>query len=189
MRRSRITIAAVGLAAAAAAGGITAAAAAGSPSGHSPSGAYAAPAQPPAPQPANRGGATVRTAQATVGGRTETILTNAQGLPLYYYRADTATRSTVAGSLAALWPALTSNAPTAAGLPGRVTAVADAHGSQVAFNGHLLYTFTSDTAGGGTPQVSGQGVENFFVATADLAPITSSSTPANTMPTNGSGGW
>jgi predicted lipoprotein with Yx(FWY)xxD motif len=189
MRRSRITIAAVGLAAAAAAGGITAAAAASSPSGHSPSSAYAAPPQQPAAQPANQGGATVRTAQATVGGRTETILTNAQGLPLYYYRPDTSTRSLVAGPLAGLWPALTSNSPTAAGLPGRLTAVADAHGSQVAFNGHLLYTFTSDTAGAGTPQVTGQGVENFFVATTGLAPITSSSTPANTMPAGGYGGW
>jgi predicted lipoprotein with Yx(FWY)xxD motif len=193
MRRSRITIAAVGLGAAAAVGGVTAAAVTTSPAGHSPPAAYGAPAHQPAAGPAIEGTATVRTAQATVGGRTETILVNAQGLPLYYYRPDTATRSLVAGSLAGLWPALTSKAPTAAELPGRLTTVADAHGSQVAFNGHLLYTFTSDTAGAGTPQVTGQGVENFFVATAGLAPLTSSSIPANTMPTtmptDGYGGW
>jgi len=46
----------------------------------------------------------------------------------------------------------------------------DAHGQQVADNGHRLYTFASDRAG----QVSGQGFQNFFVATPGLAPITSS---------------
>ena len=59
---------------------------------------------------------TVRTAPATVAGRTETILVNAHGLPLYFYRPDTAARSLVTGSLAQLWPPLTSAAPAAAGL-------------------------------------------------------------------------
>jgi hypothetical protein len=37
---------------------------------------------------------TVRTAPATVAGRTETILVNAHGLPLYFYRPDTAAHPT-----------------------------------------------------------------------------------------------
>ena len=44
--------------------------------------------------------AAVRTAQAHVGGKTETILVNAQGLPLYFYQPDTATQSLVTGQLA-----------------------------------------------------------------------------------------
>jgi hypothetical protein len=56
--------------------------------------------------------------------------------------------------------------------------VNDAHGHQVAYNGHLLYTFISDHAG----QVTGQGVQNFFVATPGLTPIASSSAPAGTVP-------
>jgi Secreted repeat of unknown function len=48
----------------------------------------------------------------------------------------------------------------------------DIHGNQVAYNGHLLYTFADDQAG----QVTGQGVQGFFVATPGLAPIAGSST-------------
>jgi predicted lipoprotein with Yx(FWY)xxD motif len=120
----------------------------------------------------------MRTASATVAGKTETILVNSGGLPLYFYRPDTAATSLVTGGVAALWPPLTSAAPTAAGATGKLTVVNDAHGHQVAYNGHLLYTFTSDHAG----QVTGQGVQNFFVATPGLAPIASSTAPAGMVP-------
>ena len=116
--------------------------------------------------------ATVRTVQATVGGKTETILVNSQGLPLYYYLNDTAAKSVVTGGLAALWPPLTSASPAATGLTGKLAAVMDVHGDQVAYNGHLLYTFADDQAG----QVTGQGVQGFFVATPGLTPIAGSST-------------
>jgi predicted lipoprotein with Yx(FWY)xxD motif len=178
MRRSRIIIAGLALAAVAAVGGVTAAAAAGSPA------SSAAPARP-APTASPAAAATVRAALATVGGRTEAILVNAQGLPLYYYRPDTATRSLVSGGLARLWPPLTSTAPTAAGVSGKLTVVRDAHGGQVAYNGHLLYTFTSDRAG----QVTGQGFQNFFVATPGLTPLTSSPAPVTTIPPAPSGGY
>jgi predicted lipoprotein with Yx(FWY)xxD motif len=182
MRRSRILIASAALAAVAAGGGITAAAATGSSAG-SPRAATSAPAAAPA---APGAAATVRTALATVGGSTQTILVNAQGLPLYYYRPDTATRSLVTGGLARLWPPLTAAAPTAAGVNGsRLTVVRDAHGDQVAYNGHLLYTFTSDRPG----QVTGQGFQNFFVATPGLAPLSKSSAPAQPVPAAPPGGY
>ena len=59
------------------------------------------------------GGVTVRTASATVAGKTETILVNSGDLPLYFYRPDTAPRSLVTGWVAALWPPLTAAAPAA----------------------------------------------------------------------------
>ena len=114
----------------------------------------------------------MRTVQATVGGKTETVLVNSQGLPLYYYLNDTAAKSVVTGGLAALWPPLTSASPAATGLTGKLAAVMDVHGDQVAYNGHLLYTFADDHAG----QVTGQGVQGFFVATPGLTPIAGSST-------------
>ena len=40
----------------------------------------------------------------------------------------------------------------------------DIHGNQVEYNGHLLYTFVTDRPG----VVTGQGVQNFFVATPGL---------------------
>ena len=184
MRRSRIIIAGLALAAVAAAGGVTAAAATGSPAS-SARAASSAPAARSAPAAGTGAAATVRTALATVKGRTEAILVNAQGLPLYYYRPDTATRSLVSGGLATLWPPLTSAAPTVAGVSGKITAVRDIHGSQVAYNGHLLYTFASDRAG----QVTGQGFQNFFVATPGLTPVSKSSAPARTVPPAPSGGY
>ena len=75
-------------------------------------------------------------------------------------------------------PPLTSAMPTAPGLSGKHAAVNDAHGSQVAYNGHLLYTFVTDSSG----QVTGQGVQNFFVATPGMAPITGASAPTGTTP-------
>src|SRR6516165_4619311 len=161
MRHRKLIIAGIGLAAVAAAGGVTAAAASGGTfASYSATGHSAA-------------AATVRTAPAAVAGQTETILVNSGGLPLYFYRPDTAAKSLVTGGVAALWPALTSAAPTAAGATGTLTVVHDAHGQQVAYNGHLLYTFTSDRAG----QVTGEGVQNFFVATPGLTAIATSPAP------------
>jgi len=172
MRHPRIIIASIGLAVVATIGGITAASAASSPASSAhPAGQSAA--------------ATVRTASAAVAGKTETILVNAGGLPLYYYRPDTAASSLVSGGLLALWPAVTSTAPTAGtGVSGRLTVLSDAHGRQVAYNGHLLYTFVDDHAG----QVTGQGVSDFFVATPGLAQITGSpAAPATAAPAGGYG--
>jgi predicted lipoprotein with Yx(FWY)xxD motif len=163
MRHPRVIIAGIGLAAVAAVGGIAAASAAGSPAAAASASATAA-------------AVTVRTAPATVAGRTETILVNAHGLPLYFYRPDTAARSLVTGSLAQLWPPLTSAGPTAAGARGRLAVLNDANGHQVTYNGHPLYTFADDHAS----QVTGQGIQNFFVATPGLTPI--AGPPAGTIP-------
>jgi predicted lipoprotein with Yx(FWY)xxD motif len=174
MQRPRIIIASVAVAAVAAIGGVTAAAASGSPaSSATPSNS----ATPSSSAPA-ASGATVHTLQATVNGKTETILVNAQGLPLYYYQPDTAAKSLVAGQLAAAWPPVTSAMPTGSGLSGQLTAVNDTHGSQVAYNGHLLYTFITDRPG----QVTGQGVQNFFVATPGIAQLSGTSAPTGTVP-------
>jgi len=171
MRHPRIFIAAIGLAAVAAAGGVTAASASGSP-------ATAYPASSAAPAGQSAATVTVRTTPAAVGGKTETILVNARGLPLYFYGPDTATKSFVTGGLARLWPPLTSAAPTAAGVSGKLTVLNDANGHQVAYNGHLLYTFTSDHPG----QVTGQGFQNFFVATPGISPIAGAPAPAGPVP-------
>ncbi len=128
----------------------------------------------------------MRTARLAVNGKNETILVNAQGLPLYYYQPDTAAKSLVTGQLAAAWPPVTSAMPAGTGLSGTLTAVNDAHGSQVAYNGHLLYTFITDRPG----QVTGQGVQNFFVATPGIAPLSATSAPAGTVPASpASGGY
>src|SRR5437016_12296696 len=51
-------------------------------------------------------GAIIKTTSATVNGQSVTILTNAQGMTLYYLKPDTATTSTCTGACASNWPPL-----------------------------------------------------------------------------------
>jgi predicted lipoprotein with Yx(FWY)xxD motif len=175
VKRPRIIIAGAGLAALAAAGGITAASASGS-----------TPATATRAASTSTASATVRTASVTVAGKTETILVNSQGLPLYIYRPDTATRSLVTGGLAQLWPPLTSPAVAGAGVTGKLAVLKDVNGQQVTYNGHPLYTFADDHA----DQVTGQGVQNFFVATPGIGPIAmAAGSAAPVTPAAPSGGY
>jgi predicted lipoprotein with Yx(FWY)xxD motif len=171
LHRTTVVITGAGVAAAVA---IAGAVAAGSHSSHSATNRDATSA--PAP-------ATVATMSATVGGKAETILVDGHGMPLYYYTPDTATTSHVSGELAALWPPVTtSTVPTTTGLSGTLTVVRDSHGTQLAYNGHLLYTFVSDRRG----VVTGQGVQDFFVVTPGLSATGGASAPGTTSGTGGS---
>src|ERR1700692_4186345 len=74
----------------------------------------------PAPVPTTPATATasVKTATATVKGQSTTILTNTQGMTLYYFKPDTATTSACTGGCATAWPPLLatgSGSPTSAG--------------------------------------------------------------------------
>lgn len=119
--------------------------------------------------------AVVMTASATVAGTSETILTDAKGMTLYYFTPDSTTTAncTATGGCLTNWPALLftgTGTPTASGtLPGTLSAVAGANGTQVQYNGHFLYTFAGDKAAGDT---KGQGLAGkWFVATPGLAAI------------------
>ena len=160
MRHPRIIIASISLAAAAAiGGGITAAAATTS---HASS--------PTRCQPARRGDRPHRAGDRRRQDRDHPGQQSGPAVVLLPERHGG--EVVVTGGLAALWPPLTSASPAATGLTGKLTAVRDIHGDQVAYNGHLLYTFADDQAG----QVTGQGVQGFFVATPGLTPIAGSST-------------
>ena len=126
---------------------------------------------------------TIHTEVSVVGPKLETILVNANGLPLYYFRSDTPNKSKVSGALAHLWPPLIATKPTASGLRGKVLSSKQTTGSVVSYNGHFLYTFIDDSPG----HVTGQGVSNFFVATPNIR--TNGSTPAVTSPTTSSHGY
>jgi predicted lipoprotein with Yx(FWY)xxD motif len=126
--------------------------------------------------------ATVHTAAATVNGKNETILVNAQGLPLYYYGPDKPKESLVSGELARLWPPLLSAKPSASGTRGKLTALKVPAGHQVTYNGHFLYTFVEDS----TRHVTGQGVSNFTVATPRLRAVGSATKVSSTTPATSS---
>ena len=67
---------------------------------------------------------TLHAATASVNGRSQSILVDAKGLPLYYFQGDTAKKSNVSGALLRLWPALVSAHPVGTGTPGKLTALA-----------------------------------------------------------------
>jgi predicted lipoprotein with Yx(FWY)xxD motif len=187
MRITRTTVAVLGaIVAVTIGGGVIAGTAGGSTPKHpAASGAPTIGAAPVAVQPSAT--TTVHSAQAVVGGMTEAILVDAKGLPLYIYKPDTPTTSRVMGQLAALWPPLVATAPTAAaGITGTLGVVTTTNGRQVSYNGHFLYTFVEDSPG----RVTGQGVQNFFVATPGIATagVASSAGAATPSPiTNGYG--
>jgi predicted lipoprotein with Yx(FWY)xxD motif len=177
MRHPRITIAAIAVAIAATIGGFAIASAAGGSNSHAGRGTAPSASASVAGAPV-----TVQTASATVQGTSETILVDSHGLPLYIYKPDTAVTSHVTGQLAALWPPLVAAAPTGRGVTGRLASVATTNGKQVAYNGHFLYTFVEDRPG----KVTGQGVQNFYVATPNLGAGAPSSTRGST-PNSGYG--
>jgi predicted lipoprotein with Yx(FWY)xxD motif len=115
--------------------------------------------------------AVIQTATVTIKGQSQTVLTNAKGLTLYYFTPDSATQTACSGQCAQNWPPLFftgSGSPTGSvNLSGKLSVLKDANGSQVEYNGHLLYTFAGDTAPG---QTNGQGLfGKWFVATPDLS--------------------
>ena len=127
---------------------------------------------PPAPTTGgSNSSAVIQTAAVTVKGQSETVLTNARGLTLYYFTADSATQSAVSGKLAQIWPPLLfkgSGGPSSStSLTGKLSVQTDVNGNQVEYNGHPLYTFSGDNAPG---QTNGEGITGmWFVATPNLA--------------------
>ncbi len=139
----------------------------------SPSASPSAPASPTASASATAtAGAApvviVHTGIATVSGKSENVLTNAQGFTLYYHTTDTPT-SVCSGACAAAWPPLLlpSGTPgSSLSLPGTLGVETNVNGRQVTYNGHPLYGWKSDTSAG---QATGEGINSFHVATPTIA--------------------
>ena len=112
---------------------------------------------------ANTPGTVIKSATVTVNGTSKSILTNAQGMTLYYRTSDAPPSTVCSGGCASAWPPLvmsgSSTPASAASLPGKLTIVTDANGNQVAYNGHPLYTYSGDTAAG---QTNGEGVAGIW---------------------------
>ncbi|HEY4387982.1 MAG TPA: hypothetical protein VGN34_26330 [Ktedonobacteraceae bacterium] len=116
------------------------------------------------------GNIAVKTASATVDGKSLTILTDAKGMTLYYFTPDTASKTACTAGCAQAWPPLLSSGSskpaTDGSLSGTLAVLSNANGTQVIYNDHPLYTYTGDSAPG---QTTGQGLGGkWFVATPDL---------------------
>ncbi len=90
-------------------------------------------------------GATLKTAR--IGG--VDVLTNANGLTLYWFAPDTRTSSECTGSCAIYWPPVSGNPAASPGVTGKLgTIKRPGGGLQATYEGHPLYTYIGDSAPG-----------------------------------------
>lgn len=133
------------------------------------------PAAPASKSPAY----TIKLANSELG----TILTDAQGRTLYYYKLDAGGRTACVGQCAVNWPPLLdSTRPTASpSLIGDLAILARPDGGrQVLFDGRPLYTFAGDQTPGETTGQGKGGV--WFVATPSLSTAAAASPPPIAVP-------
>jgi predicted lipoprotein with Yx(FWY)xxD motif len=145
---------------------------------------------PSATSTSSSSSALISTRSDSVKGTTETVLTNAQGMTLYYFDKDTSTSVACTGNCVSFWPPLLAPngaAPTSsASLPGGLSLLNGTNGHQVMYNGHPLYTFSGDKSAGDT---NGEGIMGLWhVATPDLMPASAPTSPTAT-PSSGGGGY
>jgi predicted lipoprotein with Yx(FWY)xxD motif len=85
--------------------------------------------------------------QRTIGG--EQVLTNAQGMTLYWFAPDTSTTSKCTGSCATYWPPVKGPVTAGSGVTGTLGTITRSGGAtQATYDGHPLYTYAADTAPG-----------------------------------------
>jgi predicted lipoprotein with Yx(FWY)xxD motif len=145
------------------------------------SGNSATAASPSAPTSSTSVGATVGTSSA---GSLGTILVDSQGNTLYVFDKDTGTQSTCSGACATAWPPLRADGKPTAGSGADASMLGTTTRSdgkpQVTYDGHPLYTFSSD---GGPGQTSGQGVTAFgapwYVISPDGTQVTTQSSTSS----------
>jgi len=97
--------------------------------------------------PAATGGRAVTLKTVTIGG--VAVLTNADGLTLYWFAPDTATTSKCNGSCTAYWPPVIGDPRAGPGVTGKLgTLSRGGHTVQATYDGHPLYTYIGDNRPG-----------------------------------------
>ncbi len=90
-------------------------------------------------------GATLKTAK--IGG--VNVLTNANGLTLYWFAPDTSTSSKCFGSCATYWPPVSGSPTAGPGVTGKLGTIKRSGGGlQATYDGHPLYTYIGDSTPG-----------------------------------------
>jgi predicted lipoprotein with Yx(FWY)xxD motif len=93
------------------------------------------------------GGHTVTLKTATIAG--VTVLTDVNGLTLYWFAPDTPTTSKCTGSCTAYWPPVIGVPKAGPGVTGRLGTVSrGGHTVQATYDGHPLYTYIGDNGPG-----------------------------------------
>jgi predicted lipoprotein with Yx(FWY)xxD motif len=138
-------------------------------------------------------GAAAATVTVVSKGSVGAVLSNAQGMTLYHYTADTPGVSTCTGGCATIWPPLLLPAGATTPVAGKgvdgLSTITRSDGSvQVTYDKEPLYTFSGDTS---PTDAKGQGVGGtWFAVKSDSTGAPTASTKAPTATTAApSGGY
>jgi predicted lipoprotein with Yx(FWY)xxD motif len=89
----------------------------------------------------------------TIGG--QQVVTNGQGMTLYWFVPDTSTTSKCTGECATFWPPVKGPASAMSGVTGTLGTITRSDGTtQATYDGHPLYTYVGDKSAG---QATGNG--------------------------------
>jgi predicted lipoprotein with Yx(FWY)xxD motif len=121
------------------------------------------------------------------------VLTNAQGMVLYWFAPDTSTKSACTGSCLKYWPLVPGPATASTGIHGTLGMITTNGVQQATYLGHPLYTYVADTSPG---MDKGNGLSlsgglwwAMTVSGAKLAASSSSSSGGSTGGSTGGGGY
>lgn len=95
----------------------------------------------------------IHTGKANINGQMVNVLMTNKGFAVYYYRADTAFKSTCTGACAQSWPPILApqgmmTISSSVHLPKQLSVHMTPNGAQVFYDGHALYTYAADTQPG-----------------------------------------
>jgi predicted lipoprotein with Yx(FWY)xxD motif len=133
------------------------------------------------------GGNTV--AEKTIGS--QQVVTNSQGLTLYWFAIDTPSTSKCTGSCATYWPPVKGPVTAGSGVTGTLGTITRSDGTmQATYDGHPLYTYVADTAPG---QAKGNGLNLsggvwYEMTVSGSTPAAGASAKSTTTTTTSGGG-
>jgi predicted lipoprotein with Yx(FWY)xxD motif len=115
------------------------------------------------------------------------VLTNAQGMAVYWFAPDTSTKSNCNISCLKYWPIVPGPATAGSGVSGTLGVITTNGVKQATYDGHPLYTYVADTAPG---QVKGNGLNVsgglWWVMTPTGAKVAAAASSAGSSSSGGS---
>jgi predicted lipoprotein with Yx(FWY)xxD motif len=118
------------------------------------------------------------------------VLTNGQGMVLYWFVPDTSTKSNCSTSCLKYWPLVRGPATASTGIHGMLGVITTDGVKQVVYRGHPLYTYVADTSPG---MDKGNGIKAsgglWWAMTASGAKLAMSSSSSSSTGGGGGGGY
>jgi predicted lipoprotein with Yx(FWY)xxD motif len=124
----------------------------------------------------------------TINGKP--VLTNSQGMVLYWFAPDTSSKSACNAGCQKFWPLVKGPATAGSGVTGALSVITTSGVQQVVYKGHPLYTYVGDSKPG---MDKGNGLNAsgglWWAMTASGAKLSASSSGSSSGGSGGSGGY